>query len=119
MPESLHNKRVLALDLAGMVAGATYRGELEERLKAVIGEIEASEGQIILLIDELHTLVVGLSGRGPNPSYLRTHPATRERVARLHALKTRRRPRLPELRNFRGWATEPPAPRHRSWGTWS
>ncbi|HET8718515.1 MAG TPA: ATP-dependent chaperone ClpB [Nocardioidaceae bacterium] len=57
VPESLKGRRVLALDLAAMVAGAKYRGEFEERLKAVLGEIKDSEGQIITFIDELHTVV--------------------------------------------------------------
>jgi ATP-dependent Clp protease ATP-binding subunit ClpB len=57
VPEILKSKRVVALDLGAMLAGAKYRGEFEDRLKAVLKEIEDSEGQIILFIDELHTLV--------------------------------------------------------------
>jgi ATP-dependent Clp protease ATP-binding subunit ClpB len=57
VPEALKNKRVVALDLGAMLAGAKYRGEFEDRLKAVLKEIEDSSGQIILFIDELHTIV--------------------------------------------------------------
>ncbi|MDR2353224.1 MAG: ATP-dependent chaperone ClpB [Deltaproteobacteria bacterium] len=57
VPETLRNKRILALDIGAMVAGAKFRGEFEERLKAVIKEVEASSGDIILFIDEMHLLV--------------------------------------------------------------
>ncbi|WP_353080945.1 ATP-dependent chaperone ClpB [Tessaracoccus lapidicaptus] len=65
VPDSLKNRRLVSLDLASMVAGAKYRGEFEERLKAVLNEIRDAEGQIITFIDELHTVVgAGASGEG-------------------------------------------------------
>ena len=57
VPESLHDKKLLALDMGALIAGAKYRGEFEERLKAVLNEVTAAEGGIILFIDEMHTLV--------------------------------------------------------------
>jgi ATP-dependent Clp protease ATP-binding subunit ClpB len=57
VPESLKDKRLCSLDMGALVAGAKYRGEFEDRLKAVLKEVEASEGQIVLFIDELHTIV--------------------------------------------------------------
>src|SRR5918911_129649 len=57
VPEGLKNKRLIALDIGSMVAGAKYRGEFEERFKAVLKEIKDSDGQVILFIDELHTVV--------------------------------------------------------------
>ncbi|AWB67309.1 ATP-dependent chaperone ClpB [Saccharobesus litoralis] len=57
VPEGLKNKRVLSLDLGALVAGAKYRGEFEERLKAVLNELSKEEGQVVLFIDELHTMV--------------------------------------------------------------
>ncbi|WP_415504736.1 ATP-dependent Clp protease ATP-binding subunit, partial [Actinomyces slackii] len=61
VPDSLAGKRLIALDLSGMVAGAKYRGEFEERLKAVLAEIASSDGEVVTFIDELHT-VVGAGG---------------------------------------------------------
>ena len=65
VPDSLKGRRLVSLDLASMVAGAKYRGEFEERLKAVLNEIKEAEGQVITFIDELHTVVgAGASGEG-------------------------------------------------------
>jgi ATP-dependent Clp protease ATP-binding subunit ClpB len=65
VPESLRGKRLVALDLGAMVAGAKYRGEFEERLKAVLEEIKKSDGQVVTFIDELHTVVgAGATGEG-------------------------------------------------------
>jgi ATP-dependent Clp protease ATP-binding subunit ClpB len=65
VPESLRDKRLISLDLGAMVAGAKYRGEFEERLKAVLEEIKASNGQVVTFIDELHTVVgAGATGEG-------------------------------------------------------
>src|SRR5204863_1191970 len=57
VPESLRDRRLVALDIGAMVAGSKYRGEFEDRLKAVLKEIADAEGQIVVFIDELHTIV--------------------------------------------------------------
>ncbi|MEU3791714.1 ATP-dependent Clp protease ATP-binding subunit [Streptomyces fructofermentans] len=65
VPDTLKGKRVVSLDLSGMVAGAQYRGQFEERLKKVIEDVQAAEGDIVLFIDELHTVVgAGATGEG-------------------------------------------------------
>ena len=64
VPDSLRNKRVMALDMGRLVAGAKFRGEFEERLKSVIDEVTASEGEVIVFLDEMHTLVGAGAGEG-------------------------------------------------------
>jgi ATP-dependent Clp protease ATP-binding subunit ClpB len=75
VPESLKDKRLLQLDLASLVAGAKYRGEFEERLKAVLKEVSAEQGRIILFIDELHTLVGAGAAEGAQDAANMLKPA--------------------------------------------
>ena len=64
IPETLKSKRIYSLDMAALIAGAKYKGEFEERLKAVVTEVEESEGEVILFIDEIHTLIGAGGGQG-------------------------------------------------------
>ncbi|MCP6134445.1 AAA family ATPase, partial [Klebsiella pneumoniae] len=64
VPDGLKGKRLLALDMGALIAGAKYRGEFEERLKSLLNELSKQEGQIILFIDELHTMVGAGKGEG-------------------------------------------------------
>ena len=84
VPESLKDKRLFALDMGSVVAGAKYRGEFEERLKAVLDEIKSSNGEIILFIDELHTIV----GAGKNDGALDAGNMLKPMLARgeLHCI---------------------------------
>src|SRR5260370_29866964 len=75
VPESLNNNHLVALDLGQLIAGTKYRGEFEERLKAVIKEITAAEGQFIVFIDELHTLVGAGAAEGAMDAYNLLQPA--------------------------------------------
>ncbi len=84
VPEGLKNKKLLALDMGALIAGAKYRGEFEERLKAVINEVQAAEGGIILFIDEMHTLV----GAGKSDGAMDASNLLKPALARgeLHAI---------------------------------
>ncbi|MDR1470262.1 MAG: AAA family ATPase [Spirochaetaceae bacterium] len=95
VPESLQHKRLLALDMGALVAGAKFRGEFEERLKAVIAEVQAAEGDIILFIDELHTLVGAGAAEGATDASNLLKPALARGELRCIGATT-----LDEYRNY-------------------
>ena len=104
VPESLKSCKVIALDMTAMVAGAKYRGEFEERIKAVVDEVREKKGEIILFLDELHTLV---GARGHRRRYgRREHPQTRPR-ARRTALRRRAPPSTSTARASRKTVRSP------------
>ena len=84
VPDSMKNKRLISMDLGGMIAGAKYRGEFEDRLKAFLKEVTESEGEIILFIDELHTIV----GAGASEGAVDASNLLKPQLARgeLHAI---------------------------------
>jgi ATP-dependent Clp protease ATP-binding subunit ClpB len=85
VPESLKDKQLMALDMGALIAGAKYRGEFEERLKAVLSEIQANSGEIILFIDEMHTLV----GAGKSDGAMDASNLLKPAGARRTALRRR------------------------------
>jgi ATP-dependent Clp protease ATP-binding subunit ClpB len=92
VPEGLKNKQIVSLDMGALIAGAKYRGEFEERLKAVLKEVASSEGTVIMFIDELHTLVGAGAAEGATDAANLLKPRAR-RLRRHHALRERgRRP---------------------------
>ena len=84
VPESLEDKKLLALDMGALIAGAKYRGEFEERLKAVLNEVTSSDGGIILFIDEMHTLIGAGKADGAMDASNLLKPALGARRAALH-----------------------------------
>jgi ATP-dependent Clp protease ATP-binding subunit ClpB len=84
VPESLKNKRLVAMDIGAMIAGAKYRGEFEDRLKAFLKEVTASEGRVLLFIDELHTIVGAGAAEGGQRRFQHAQTAAGARRVALH-----------------------------------
>ncbi|MDQ5951316.1 MAG: ATP-dependent Clp protease ATP-binding subunit ClpB, partial [Patescibacteria group bacterium] len=101
VPDTLRNKRLLSLDMGALVAGAKYRGEFEDRLKAVIKEIESSDGAIVLFIDELHTIVGGGAQEGSTDAGNLLKPALARGTLRTIGATT--------LREYRKYIEKDPA----------
>ena len=83
MPENLKSKVIYSLDMGALIAGAKYQGEFEERLKAVVKEVISAEGEILLFIDEIHTLVG--AGKGPGMYDVTSFIGKEETLRRLNA----------------------------------
>ena len=99
MPEALQGRTIVSLDMGLLIAGAKYRGEFEERLKAVIEEVEAAEGRVILFIDEIHTVVgAGASGGALDASHLLKPALARGELLRLGPHEARERRNLAAAR---------------------